>query len=187
MDNKEKILDVALNLFAVKGFDNTSTNLIAMQAGVSEGLIFRHFKSKEGLLKFIIKSGFLRLEKIFKEIVNEKDPEKFIAKVIDLPIKVINQEKKFWRLQYILKLQEKEKIKEEYQIADQNIFLPLSQRLEECFTQLKYTNPELEANILMVTVEGLAMQYLNNLDEESFQKIIHFFKTKYQIYHKEEK
>ena len=39
------ILESALELFSSKGFDAVPTSLIAKQAGVSEGLIFRHFKN----------------------------------------------------------------------------------------------------------------------------------------------
>ena len=41
--------EAALELFAEKGFDGTSTRSIADRAGVSEALIYRHFGSKTGL------------------------------------------------------------------------------------------------------------------------------------------
>ncbi|MFT5056181.1 MAG: AcrR family transcriptional regulator, partial [Pseudoalteromonas distincta] len=41
-DKQVAILQTALELFSKKGFDAVSTNLIAKEAGVSEGLIFRH-------------------------------------------------------------------------------------------------------------------------------------------------
>lgn len=44
------ILDTALELFAERGFKGTSTRRIAQKAGVSEGLIFHHFKRKRDLL-----------------------------------------------------------------------------------------------------------------------------------------
>ena len=46
IDRKEKILQSALELFAKEGFTATSTSKIAKHAGVSEGLIFRHFGSR---------------------------------------------------------------------------------------------------------------------------------------------
>ena len=46
-DKQEKILQAALELFAKEGFKGTSTNKIAKKAGVSEGLIFRHFENKD--------------------------------------------------------------------------------------------------------------------------------------------
>ena len=41
---------VALALFAERGYDATSTALIAERSGVSEMTLFRHFPSKEALL-----------------------------------------------------------------------------------------------------------------------------------------
>ena len=47
MTEKElNIIDSAINLFAQTGYDGTSTSIIAKEAGVSEGLIFKHFKNK---------------------------------------------------------------------------------------------------------------------------------------------
>ncbi|MEJ6750428.1 MAG: helix-turn-helix domain-containing protein, partial [Bacteroidia bacterium] len=43
-DKQVAILQTALELFSNKGFYAVSTNLIAKEAGVSEGLIFRHFQ-----------------------------------------------------------------------------------------------------------------------------------------------
>ena len=46
---REQILDVATPLFALQGFNGTTTKEIAEHAGVTEALIFRHFPSKETL------------------------------------------------------------------------------------------------------------------------------------------
>ena len=50
MSRKEAILEAATQLFAQRGFSATSTSAIAKEAGVAEGLIFHHFKTKEGIL-----------------------------------------------------------------------------------------------------------------------------------------
>ncbi|QAS70470.1 TetR/AcrR family transcriptional regulator [Oenococcus sicerae] len=51
---QQSVVTAALKLFTVKGYANTSTKEIALTAKVSEGSIFRHFHSKEGLLLEII-------------------------------------------------------------------------------------------------------------------------------------
>lgn len=50
----DKILNVAAQLFAERGFFNTPTSLLAQEAGVSEATIFRHFKNKEEILIILI-------------------------------------------------------------------------------------------------------------------------------------
>lgn len=51
---QESILRAAMEMFAEKGFDATATSEIAERAGVAEGTIFRHFKSKKDLLHAIM-------------------------------------------------------------------------------------------------------------------------------------
>ncbi len=50
-ERRTQILDVALRLFADKGFSGTRTREIAELAGISETLIFQHFKTKEDLYR----------------------------------------------------------------------------------------------------------------------------------------
>jgi AcrR family transcriptional regulator len=45
-----QILEAALNVFSKKGFDGARTKEIASEAGISEALVFKHFKSKESIL-----------------------------------------------------------------------------------------------------------------------------------------
>jgi len=51
---REQLLDVALDLFSSQGFDATSTQQIATAAGVTQGLVFHYFGSKEGLLSAVL-------------------------------------------------------------------------------------------------------------------------------------
>ncbi|MYL34878.1 TetR family transcriptional regulator [Pontibacillus yanchengensis] len=47
---QRKILQAAVEMFAEKGYASTSTSEIAKHAGVAEGTIFRHYKTKKDLL-----------------------------------------------------------------------------------------------------------------------------------------
>ena len=69
MDKKEQIIAVATQLFAERGFENTSVSLICKTAKVSKGLVFHHFKSKQELLREI----FSRTTALIKDI-NATDP-----------------------------------------------------------------------------------------------------------------
>jgi TetR/AcrR family transcriptional regulator len=51
---REQLLQVAVDLFARKGFKGTTTREIAAAAGVTEAIIFRHFATKEQLYTAII-------------------------------------------------------------------------------------------------------------------------------------
>ncbi|RXJ00698.1 TetR/AcrR family transcriptional regulator [Anaerobacillus alkaliphilus] len=49
-----KILEAAIETFSEKGYAASSTNEIAKKAGVAEGTIFRHYKTKKELLLSIV-------------------------------------------------------------------------------------------------------------------------------------
>ncbi|WP_026974718.1 TetR/AcrR family transcriptional regulator [Alicyclobacillus contaminans] len=49
-----KIVQAAIEMFSEKGYAATSTSEIAQRAGVAEGTIFRHYKTKKDLLVSIV-------------------------------------------------------------------------------------------------------------------------------------
>ncbi len=53
-DKQKKILIAAIESFSEKGYASTSTSEIAKKAGVAEGTIFRHYKTKKELLMSIV-------------------------------------------------------------------------------------------------------------------------------------
>lgn len=77
---QEKIIEAAIELIAEKGYHNTSTSEIAKQAGVAEGTIFRHYKTKKDLLVAIVGPVIMNLSAPvfadkFVDQVFEKDHE----------------------------------------------------------------------------------------------------------------
>jgi AcrR family transcriptional regulator len=53
-DKQKKIILAAIESFSEKGYAATSTSEIAKKAGVAEGTIFRHYKTKKDLLVSIV-------------------------------------------------------------------------------------------------------------------------------------
>jgi AcrR family transcriptional regulator len=49
-----KIVQAAVEIFSAKGYSGSSTSEIAQKAGVAEGTIFRHYKTKKDLLLSIV-------------------------------------------------------------------------------------------------------------------------------------
>jgi TetR/AcrR family transcriptional regulator len=54
-ERRRHLIAVAVRLFAARGFSGTTTKAIAQGSGVSEAIIFRHFKSKEDLYGAILR------------------------------------------------------------------------------------------------------------------------------------
>ncbi|APX72832.1 TetR/AcrR family transcriptional regulator [Companilactobacillus allii] len=53
-NGKRKVLQAAIKLFSIQGFNGTSTSEIAKESGMSQATIFKYFKSKDDLLLAII-------------------------------------------------------------------------------------------------------------------------------------
>ncbi|MEQ8535276.1 MAG: TetR/AcrR family transcriptional regulator [Imperialibacter sp.] len=62
--SREKIIAAALDLFAHSGFHSTSIAQVAAKAGISKGLIYNYFQSKEDLLQAIFTEAMKNSEDI---------------------------------------------------------------------------------------------------------------------------
>jgi len=71
--NKEKlILDAAVALFTVQGFQATRMEDVAKKAGISKGLTYFYYKNKEDLFMALTKKAFDQLKEEFKESLRAK-------------------------------------------------------------------------------------------------------------------
>ena len=53
-ERREQLLDIGRRLFAERGFEGTSVEEIAAQAGVSKPVVYEHFGGKEGLYAVVV-------------------------------------------------------------------------------------------------------------------------------------
>lgn len=170
---KEVILETALRLFAERGYEATPASLIAREAGVSEGLIFKHYLNKVNLLEEVVKAGYRRITDKSKGLVTEVEPANLIANVLDMPLKLVEDERNFWRMQFRL-------VDDEISQKHHNRYThSVMQKLVEAFKKLGYKEPELESEILMLTVEGLWRLFLTDGDKDHFKRMLDLIKSKY--------
>ncbi|MEX1187759.1 MAG: TetR/AcrR family transcriptional regulator [Bacteroidia bacterium] len=171
-DKKENILLSALQLFANDGFNATSTSKVAKHAGVSEGLIFRHFENKDGLLKAILSMGESKIKDLFADIVLETEPLLVIRKAISLPFLVKEEDYDFWRLQFKLKWELKNYVSQKMD--------PLEMALNNAFEKLNYSEPKFESKMLLLLVDGISSALLKG-DVENKSELLNFILKKYGI------
>lgn len=81
-EKQKKIVKAAIEMFSEKGFAATSTSEIAKKAGVAEGTIFRHYKTKKELLLSIVMPTVVKyiapfFAKSFVKEVFENEHESF--------------------------------------------------------------------------------------------------------------
>jgi AcrR family transcriptional regulator len=159
MTSHSKIEQTALQLFGERGYDNTSTLLIAKSAGVSEALLFKYFLSKEKLFEYLIKQGFQRIVEANRGILSEKNPRVLIEKIIDLPYKLVEDEPDFW------KVQDKEFSKPLVQKYFQRFMSPIDSLLKQAFTELGADDPEMMTLRLLLLIQSLWRNLLYEHDE----------------------
>lgn len=145
---KESILKSALELFARDGFKGTPTIKIAKAAGVSEALIFKHFKNKEGLLHAVIENGVERSKMLIANIILEPNPKALLRKYILVPFEFPESEMDYWKLIF--------KIKWEIEYKHEGLAEPLKLALSNAFEKLGYKKPREEAEFLYQFMDGIS-------------------------------
>ena len=104
-EKRELILDTALELFAEKGFHTTSVEQIAKKAGISKGLTYNYFESKNAILDAILKTGFDAIYAHFDidndGVLSYNEFEFFIRKSFI----AMTENRSFWKLYFSLMMQ----------------------------------------------------------------------------------
>ena len=93
-NSKQKILDAAMEIFAIKGFDGARVDEIAKTAGVNKALLYYYFESKEGILSELIeinareflagKDRFFNASGITQDTFTFEKMSNFISAVLEM-------------------------------------------------------------------------------------------------------
>ena len=70
---REQLVEVATHLFARSGYEATTTAAIAQAAGVTEPILYRHFKSKQELFVAIVREVSVATLQQWKALINGVD------------------------------------------------------------------------------------------------------------------
>ena len=161
---KNLIMDTALELFANQGYYTTSISKIASKAGISKGLMYNYFESKDELIKEIVYKGIDELLQIFDPnkdgILTNEEFEFFVHE----NFRILKQNIHYWKLYFATVMQPavhkliQEKLME---------LLPgLLKTLAAYFKQKNVANPEAEALLFGALMDGVSMNYI--MDPENF-------------------
>lgn len=81
---RERLMHTAKQLFAVRGFEHTSTAAIAQGARTSESQLIKYFGSKEGLLEAIFDEGWRQMSYISKALAVMSSPREKLRMLLEL-------------------------------------------------------------------------------------------------------
>jgi AcrR family transcriptional regulator len=92
-DRREQIIDAAMRVFAQKGFTRATNKDIAREAGITPGLIYYYFESKEAVLNAIIEQRSpLRLMAAVSAEMLAMPPETFLRFLIQQLLSIVEGE-----------------------------------------------------------------------------------------------
>lgn len=171
---KKLIMDTALELFAENGFHATSISQIAKKAGISKGLTYNYFKSKEEILDQIVKTGFDSVYSHFDlnhdGILTTEEFKYFIRK----SLQVVSENNRFWKLYTMLLMQSDlaESVIKKY--SDSSAFI--SRTIKQFIESQGSKNPEGDLIIISSLLKGATMIIISTPDffpaKELEEKII---------------
>jgi len=103
MDNRSRILDCALRLFASRGYDAVGVQEIVDAAGITKPTLYHYFGSKQGLLDALLEEYFGQLNASIREAaVYSGDLSLTLAKIVTAFFHFANQHPTFYRLELAL-------------------------------------------------------------------------------------
>ncbi len=154
--SREKIMEAALELFANKGYQSTSITEIGRKAGISKGLMYHYFDSKEQLLRAMIDAMVQEGEKEMASWPMD-DPTEALRGLFTALFHEMRQHHQKWRLLMKLTLQIDEfDFIHELAVNKMKGFLQL---FEGLLAQRGLDDPRGEAIILAALMDGIAIQY----------------------------
>src|SRR6187401_1322622 len=92
LSRRDELLRIAAELFASKGFRNTTVRDIADAAGILSGSLYHHFDSKESMVDEILSTFQAELFAAYDEVLaSDDDPRTKIERAVRLSFAAIDQ------------------------------------------------------------------------------------------------
>lgn len=153
------ITTAAMELFARNGYHSTSISQIAREAGVSKGLLYNYFESKEALLHDIIMEAVDMGEEVMGQALSsEADPAEQFRAMTEAAFDIVQKDIHYWKLMTSLAFQtdvlagfmpELKKKQEEAVAA-----------MSDIFRRLGAEHPEQEALFYGAVMDGIMLHYM---------------------------
>lgn len=80
---RETVLQTGIDEFSALGFENANINVIAKKAGISIGLMYKYFETKEDLFILCLEEAISELHRVIAEVLDSDD------KILDRAEKLI--------------------------------------------------------------------------------------------------
>jgi len=178
-ESKSKIMAAALELFTKQGFDTTPISMISKKAGVSTGLMYNYFSSKDQLLEEMIHEALEMSKKGLAEISEIDDPFVQIERFVNKTIYGMRKRQAIFMSKLILLIQVKPNPSPEMVLLLKEYNLNAYNTLENIFEKMELENPELEARLLTAILSGFRLQYFLFKNDFQFDEMYELVMERY--------
>jgi len=161
-EKKQLIMETAMELFALHGYENTSISQIARKANISKGLLYNYYESKEELLETILHTGIDELLEVFDPnkdgVLEVPEMEFFLTETF----RIIKEHRNFWKLYMSISLQTSVFKLIEKRIEE--LYVPLTKMTVDYFSTAGFKNPVIEAVLFGALLDGITLDYVMKPD-----------------------
>ena len=153
--SRKAIMENALRLFAQNGFHQTTVQQIARGAGVSKGLVYNYFTSKEDLLESIIRAGLEEARKVTMHIFSQPAARDKMKTMIDWALNPDLLHSDYWKMYSFLLMQPR--VFERYRPLMTDLMEEFIRLLTPLLEQMGFPSPEAEARMLAGIFDGIGL------------------------------
>ncbi len=155
---RDQILQAALELFASQGYHATSVDQIAQRAGISKGLVYNYFESKQHLLKTLVQDVFDHIDNLFIAKPPEDYTDEDLIRIVKVMVQMLKDDLRVYRLYFVLYLQpDVDRIIKDY---SRQYIEKLIKYLTPFFQRKGVKNIRVHVLGLLTALDGLALHYL---------------------------
>lgn len=161
-DRRRTIMDTALEVFSENGYAKASISEIARKAGVSKGLMYNYFDSKEDLLSSIMTEGLNEMFAFFDPNKDGVLTKEEFTYFIEEMFRLMSRKRRFYKLYFSLVMQPQ--VWKSFETHLEEIVAPFMHIMVDYYARKGAKNPEMEALLIGVIFDGIGFQYVFNPD-----------------------
>lgn len=180
-ERKEDILRIATNKFSQNGYQGTNISDIAKELGVSQGIIYWYFNTKEQLFKTAFMEEFKTIKLAAAKILQDDSlsPQNKLKSFISDMIRIYHTNQQGCML--ILQLLSNKELQQLLSIDILGMYNELYEQLEKLFNGAGATNPALKARNFVALLDGFMIQIILGLDIGNQETLISDILHRYEL------
>jgi AcrR family transcriptional regulator len=181
--SRAKIIEAATVLFAQNGFHRTSISAIAKAAGVSKGLMYNYFESKESLLDAILLKGFEDIDGPMQQLSELRDPHEKLHTIVEATFSMVRHRKDRLHWQFMMSIMTQRDVMTRMHTIFTKYMKGYLATFEGIFREMAVAKPKLESFRLAALLDGVMLHYLSVIGKSyPMEEMKNEILNQYEIY-----